>query len=88
MWIDGPDELRLDRQAEYSLATNLLINDPSKVEIIIQSSPSDKDTIRKVDDNKFVLHANAKNKLGKLVLVATYNEIEKATKTVEIIPLW
>ena len=35
MWIDGPDELRLDRQAEYSLVTNLLINDPSKVEITI-----------------------------------------------------
>lgn len=88
VWIKGPDELRLDRQGNYSLATNTVIEDPSKVKIKIQSAPSDKDTIRKVDDNEFIVHANAKNKTGQLVLVAYYNEVECATKTVEIVPLW
>jgi hypothetical protein len=37
--------------------------------------------------NAYILHANAQNKLGKLILVATYNDVEY-TKTVEIIPLW
>jgi len=37
--------------------------------------------------NMYVLHANNKNKLGKLTLAATYNN-KVYTKTVEIIPLW
>ena len=88
LWIEGPNELRLDRQGEYNLITNTVIEDPSKVEIKIQSSPSDKDTIRKDEDNKYIVRANAKNKLGKLILVAYYDGQECATKTVEIIPLW
>ena len=88
LWIEGPNELRLDRQAEYHLATNTVIEDSSKVEIRIQSSPSDKDTIKKKEDNSYIVHANAKNKLGKLVLQALYDGIECATKTVEIIALW
>lgn len=87
-WIEGPDSLRLDRQAKYSLSSNNIIDDPSLVSIEIQSAPSDKDTIRKDVDNVFVLHANAKNKLGQLILVAKYNDVEYATKTVDIIPLW
>ena len=87
-WIEGPDSLRLDRQAKYSLSSNNIIDDPSLVNIEIQSAPSDKDTIRKDADNLFVLHANAKNKLGQLILVAKYDNIEYATKTVDIIPLW
>ena len=88
MWIEGPDELRLDRQGEYSLKSNLPINNPEQVKIVIQSSPSDKDAIRQEDYNKFIVRANAKNKLGQLTLVAKYNDVECATKTVEIIPLW
>jgi len=37
--------------------------------------------------NKYILHANFKNKLGNVVLVATLNGVEY-TKTVQIIPLW
>lgn len=88
VWIEGPDELRLDRQGEYSLATNTAIEDPSKVTIKIQSSPSDKDSIRKESNNKFIVRANAKNKLGQLLLVASYDNVECATKIVEIVPLW
>ena len=88
MWIEGPDELRLDRQGEYSLKSNVPINESKNVKIVIQSSPSEKDTIRQEEDNKFIVHANAKNKLGQLILVASYNDVECATKTIEIIPLW
>ena len=34
-----------------------------------------------------VLHANAKNKLGEVILTAEYNG-QTYTKTVKIIPLW
>ena len=88
LWIDGPDELRLDRQGVYVLQSNTIIEDPTKVEIKIISSPSDKDAIRKDDENKYIVHANGKNKLGQLVLAAYYDNVECATKTVEIIPLW
>ena len=52
---------------------------------------SDKDSLvaDKDENNKliYVFHANAKNKIGKFVLVATYNGVEY-TKTVEITSLW
>ena len=98
-YIDGPDKLRLDRQDVYSLKGNVAVNDAEvSMEILVDPSakklPSDYGTLRQdIDDNnqpipnKYILHANAKNKLGTLVLVATYNGIEY-TKTVEIVPLW
>ena len=98
-YINGPDKLRLDRQDEYSLVSESYIDD-SQVEISIRSDPSAKKppsdyaTIReKLDDNgnaipnHYIVHANAHNKLGNVVLVATYNGVEY-TKTIEIIPLW
>jgi len=84
--------LRLDRQAVYCLASESYI-DNSLVEIHIKPDesakkpPSDYATLRKEQDNKYILHANAKNKLGSIVLVATY-EGKEYTKTVQIIPLW
>ena len=98
-YINGPDQLRLDRQDIYSLASDSYI-DNTAVTIKIQEDPtakkkpSDYATLRpKLNDNgqiipnAYILHANAQNKLGKLVLVASYNDVEY-TKTVEIIPLW
>ena len=85
-WIDGPDELRLDRQAKYSLKSNYPMTDAS-VTMEIRTSPSEKDSIRKEADNEYIVHANARNELGSLVLVATY-EGQEYTKTIEIIPLW
>ena len=98
-YINGPDQLRLDRQDIYSLVSDSYI-DNTAVTIKIQEDPtakkkpSDYATLRpKLDDNgqiipnAYILHANAQNKLGKLVLVASYNDVEY-TKTVEIIPLW
>jgi hypothetical protein len=37
--------------------------------------------------NEYILKANKNNKIGKIVLVATYNGVEY-TKTVDIISLW
>lgn len=98
-YITGPDKLRLDRQDEYKLTSESYIDD-SQVTISIQADPgakkppSDYATLRQslndqgeVVPNSYILHANAKNKLGKVVLVASYNGVEY-TKTVEIIPLW
>jgi len=50
---------------------------------------SKKDSIQKSNElsNVYVFHANAENKLGKVILTATYNNKEY-TKTIEIIPLW
>ena len=47
----------------------------------------DVDDKNKAIPNQYILHANARNNLGNVVLVATYNGVEY-TKTVEIIPLW
>lgn len=98
IYIDGPDQLRLDRQDKYKLVGNTVID--GEVTFDIQSWPdmkkrkSDYATLREdVDDNnkpianQYILHANARNNLGKIVLAATYNGVEY-TKTVEIIPLW
>ena len=98
-YIDGPDKLRLDRYAEYHLASDSYI-DNTGVTIEIQEDleakkkPLDYATLKqKIDDqnnpipNSYILHANAQNNIGKLILVATYNNVEY-TKVVEIIPLW
>jgi hypothetical protein len=60
---------------------------PLEVELTITSG-EDLGTLTYDKDHKYyVLHANSKNKLGKIVLSATYNNKE-CNKTIEIIPLW
>ena len=99
-YIKGPDQLRLDRYDTYSLVSDDGYINASEVEINIQPDshakkpPSDYATlVPALDDNgevisnKYILQANAKNKLGSVVLVATYQSKEY-TKTVDIIPLW
>ena len=96
-YIDGPDEIRLDRKAVYTLKSNSVIDDEAVVitiqpdETAKQNMPSEYATIKSERDqnNKlvYVLHANNKNKLGKIVLVANYQN-QQYTKTVNIIPLW
>jgi hypothetical protein len=44
----------------------------ASVTMKIRTSPSEKDSIRKEADNKYIVHANARNELGSLVLVAAY----------------
>ena len=103
IYIYGPDKVRLDRYANYYLisegqenASNLkdvayrakMVTDPNPSEygsLIEDLTLEEKEA--KLLPQRYILHANAKNKLGKLVLVATY-EGKEYTKTVEIIPLW
>ena len=98
-YIEGPDQLRLDRQDKYKLVSNIPLDD--EVTFSIQSWPNmdkkkaaDYATLRQDIDgnnepipNQYILHANARNNLGNVVLVATYKQVEY-TKTIEIIPLW
>ena len=101
-YIEGPDTLKLDRQDVYRLVgnTSIIIDQEHPLTFSIKNDPdakkppSDYGTLRQdVDDNnqvipnRYILHANAKNKLGTIVLVATYNGVEY-TKSVEIVPLW
>lgn len=96
IWIDGPDQIRLDRYATYSLYTEnnegkpIIINDNIKIELEETELAEIK---QKLDDqnnpvqNTFIVHANWKNKLGDIVLTTQYDN-ETYTKTVKIIPLW
>ena len=97
-WIEGPDKLRLDRYDRYSLFTYDSNGNPVKVNDNLDSFEFEEatklaDLKQELDDNnqpiknQYILHANTKNKLGMVVLVATYNNV-RYTKTVEIIPLW
>ena len=86
LYIYGPDKLRLDRYSNYSL-----VNEGAEDIALSDVSMSILDGIDLASivssGNIYVLHANNKNKLGKLTLTATYNN-KVYTKTVEIIPLW
>lgn len=99
-YIVGPDKVKLDRYATYSLKDEEgnKILDNVQIEIPIDPNakkpPSDYGTLQQAKDdlgqpinNEYIFHANDKNKLGQIVLVATYNGVEY-TKTIDIIPLW
>lgn len=82
-YIEGADAIRLDRLSSYTLkatgditgAVTFSINDKTLALITL------------TEDNKCVIHANANNKLGKIVLTAEYNGYS-FTKEISIIPLW
>lgn len=82
-YIEGPETIRLDRKALYKLngtaeitgAVSYSINDITYASIISS------------DNTNCIIQANAKNKLGTIVLSALYNDKEY-TKEIRIIPLW
>lgn len=82
-YIEGPETIRLDRKASYKLngtaeitdAVSYSINDITYASIISS------------DNKGCIIQANAKNKLGTIVLSAFYNDKEY-TKEIRIIPLW
>lgn len=86
LYIYGPDKLRLDRYGNYSLV-NEGAEDTALSDVSISISDGVDLASIVPSGNIYVLHANNKNKLGKLTLTATYNN-KVYTKTVEIIPLW
>ena len=81
-YIEGADTIKLDRLQRYELqGTSNIIG---TVNFNIDSNLA---SIEKIEENKCVVHANNKNKLGEFVLVAEYND-EQYTKTIKVIPLW
>ena len=109
-YIEGPDQLRLDRQDKYYLFRNIPMDANSKVTFVVKSWPNmdkkqcsdyvvlrqDMDDNNNLIPNQYILHANAHNNLGNIVLEATYTVMENDqilsqqvyTKTIKIIPLW
>lgn len=89
LYIYGPDKVRLDRYANYTLVAEGHENEPLVDVLMSIQTGEEYGTLAqdKEHNNIYVLHANKQNKLGKLVLVTNYNNKEYA-KTVEIIPLW
>lgn len=82
-YINGDDTIKLDRYATYELqGTSAIIN---TVTYSLDATPLA--TITEIKDNKCIIHANAKNKLGEIILNAEYNG-ETYTKTIKIVPLW
>ena len=82
-YIDGNNSIKLDRQESYTLIGTEEIND--KVSFHLENTDL---AALKIDaSNKCTVIANARNKLGKVILVASYNGIDY-TKEISIIPLW
>lgn len=82
-YIDGPDEIKLDRYGTYTLqSTNAILD---SVEFHLEDT--NLATITSIKSNELVIHANMKNKLGNIILSAQYNGVTY-TKTIKIVPLW
>ena len=82
-YIEGSDTLRLDRVGSYMLKGTENISG----EVIFSIDDTTLVKIIKVENNQCELRANSKNKLGKVVLSANYNDVVY-TKEISIIPLW
>lgn len=81
-YIEGPDIIRLDRQAEYKLRGTTNIDNE-----VIFSINTDLAKIIAFENNLCTIKANDQNNLGEFVLTALYDGIEYH-KTIKIIPLW
>ena len=82
-YIEGQDTIRLDRKAEYKLiATDEIVSDVTFV-----LDDTNYGNIINSQGNKCIIHANANNKLGTMMLIANYNGLE-FTKEIRVIPLW
>ena len=82
-YIEGSDTLRLDRVGSYMLKGTEDISG----EVIFSIDDTTLVKIIKVENNQCELRANSKNKLGKVILSANYNDVIY-TKEISIIPLW
>lgn len=82
-YIDGPSEIKLDRYCNYGLTGSTTII--GEVEYSLEETQLA--NISNIENNICTIHANKKNKLGKIILNAQYNGITY-TKTIKIVPLW
>ena len=82
-YIEGPDTIKLDRYSTYELqgSSNLV----GTVEYSL--GQTELASITEIKENKCIIHANAKNKLGEIILSAVYDG-KTYTKTIKIVPLW
>ena len=82
-YIDGPDEIKLDRYCTYTLnGTSAILGTVEFTLVDTQLA-----VISETKTNECVIHANAKNKLGDIILQASYDGVTY-TKTIKIKPLW
>ena len=81
-YIEGSDTIRLDREQQYILKGFETINN---VTFILSNETYAK--IVSQYENTCIIHANANNKLGKVILKAIYNN-QEFEKEIKIIPLW
>ena len=81
-YIKGNDSIRLDRYCDYELVGTAPINN-----IWYHLIDTELATISAIEGNKCIIHANKKNKLGTITLVASYNGVDY-TKEITIAPLW
>ena len=82
-YIEGNDNLRLDRKGIYVLKGTGEISD----KVVFTINDTTLARIIKTTNNSCEIQANSKNKLGKVVLNATYQDVIY-TKEISIIPLW
>jgi hypothetical protein len=82
-YIEGKDKLRLDRQGIYILVGTQPING----EVTYTLNDDTLAEILSVEDNKCIIHANNKNKLGDFTVIATYDG-QEFSKTITVVPLW
>lgn len=80
-YIEGNASIKLDRSSEYELKS---IDGINEVTFTLNNELA---SIIEVNGNKCVIRANAKNKLGTVILQAEYDN-EIYTKEISIIPLW
>lgn len=90
-YINGADTIRLDRESAYELIANDTVYN---AEYLLSPESIELATLKKLPEeqgnttvSKIIVHANDKNKLGDIVLIARYggNEYQK---TIKIVPLW
>ena len=86
-FINGPDSIKLDRYGNYILEGTTPIN--GEVTYRLGDQNKDYATIQMSteDANVCIIHANKKNKIGEIILIATYDGVDYS-KTIKIIPLW
>lgn len=82
-YIKGEATIRLDRKATYELIGNSNIIEP----VLYSLSDESLALIIHTSINGCTIKANDKNKLGKVILTATYKGIDY-TKEIKIAPLW
>ena len=82
-YIEGDDDIKLDRQKPYKLTGTTEILG----EVTYSLEPTVLATIVSIKDNECIIRANAKNKLGDIILNAEYEGVTY-TKTIKIAPLW